>query len=391
MVRLHGAGCALIDNLYGRIDFTGEAFLRYSSRREGDGGLVPGHLVFAEDLAVFAQAPYHEILRDITEREVPERYNLGGPAIIPLAHVAQMRQGGNCEIAFAGVRGNDTEGERIMEALASLPLSIDHYRAVPGPSPSTDVLSDPDFDNGRGERTFVNRLGVAAFSEAVELPQSFFDADIVFMGGTALVPPIHDALDNLAKRARSRGSLIVITTVFDFRNEKRDPRGRWPLINDFSLVDLLVTDHVEALRISGEPSDEAALSWFADRGVSAAVITRGAEDVLLWSRDGRFAGTGYQRFPVCSAVEPENRKLRRPHDTTGCGDNFVGGVLSSLTFQMEEGRTKLDLPGAVIEGNVAGGYAATYLGGLYDEDSPGEKRREISRFRELYKKDLRLG
>jgi sugar/nucleoside kinase (ribokinase family) len=85
-------------------------------------------------------------------------------------------------------------------------------------------------------------------------------------------------------------------------------------------------------------------------------------------------------------VAEEIRRLDRAHDTTGCGDNFVGGMLSDIALQMAEGVSAIDLTKAVAEGVVAGGLAATYLGGLYHESAPGEKRGEIARLREAYRR-----
>jgi hypothetical protein len=74
------------------------------------------------------------------------------------------------------------------------------------PSPFTDVYSDPLFNNGHGERTFVNNIGVASDYHPAMLPEDFFKSDIVCFGGTALVPVIHNNLTRLLKRA---GRIIV--------------------------------------------------------------------------------------------------------------------------------------------------------------------------------------
>ena len=45
-IAIAGTGCSLMDYLFTGVDFSGPAFARYRSREPGDGGLVPGHLVF---------------------------------------------------------------------------------------------------------------------------------------------------------------------------------------------------------------------------------------------------------------------------------------------------------------------------------------------------------
>jgi len=53
-----------------------------------------------------------------------------------------------------------------------------------------------------------------------------------------------------------------VNTVFDFRNQKRNPGKPWPLldsIEDYRLIDVLIMDCEEAMKISGTASiDEAA-------------------------------------------------------------------------------------------------------------------------------------
>jgi sugar/nucleoside kinase (ribokinase family) len=53
------------------------------------------------------------------------------------------------------------------------------------------------------------------------LPEDFFDAEMVLFGATALVPPLHDTLDELCRKAKKSNAFVVVTTVFDFRNEGR--------------------------------------------------------------------------------------------------------------------------------------------------------------------------
>ena len=43
-------GCSLVDCVYANVNFASDAFKKYSSVKPGDGGLVPGQLVFMESL-----------------------------------------------------------------------------------------------------------------------------------------------------------------------------------------------------------------------------------------------------------------------------------------------------------------------------------------------------
>nr|MDA3951707.1 carbohydrate kinase family protein [Spirochaeta sp.] len=151
-----GAGCSLMDYLFTGIDFSGAVFDRYRSRNPGDGGLVPGHLVFAEGLGAFAGVPYQEALAEITGGRKPASQNLGGPSIVALVHAAQLLQPAGLPVAFYGVRGDDEAGKDLSTIVSRTPLQWDHYAEYRGETPVTFALSDPTWANGAGERSFVN-------------------------------------------------------------------------------------------------------------------------------------------------------------------------------------------------------------------------------------------
>ncbi|NJK84842.1 MAG: hypothetical protein HC906_01540 [Bacteroidales bacterium] len=65
-IRIAGAGCSLIDNLYNNIDFESKSFTKYLAKTSGDGGLSPGKLVFVEEFEEFSKRPINESLIEIT-------------------------------------------------------------------------------------------------------------------------------------------------------------------------------------------------------------------------------------------------------------------------------------------------------------------------------------
>jgi sugar/nucleoside kinase (ribokinase family) len=76
-------------------------------------------------------------------------------------------------------------------------------------------------------------------------------------------------------------------------------------------------------------------------------------------------------------------------DTTGCGDNFAGGVIASIAQQLIEGTSKqIDFKKALALGVVSGGYACFYHGGTYFEKQPGEKLKNIEPFYNEYLKQI---
>jgi len=415
--RVNAAGCSLVDNLYGHVDFSSETYRQLSSRKPGDGGLATGGLVFAEAFAEFTsstetgggpgeEADYPSILKSLTGSTAPDSSNIGGPGIVPVIHAAQVKQNPDIIYRFAGVLGRDDNGRRFRELMEKAGFPLNDYSESDLPTPSTDVLSDPAFNNGRGERTFINTIGAAGAYGPGSLPGDFFDGDFLLFGGTALVPPIHDSLDKLCRRGRETGAFVMVTTVFDFRNEARLQGRPWPLVDDYSNVDLLVTDREEALKISGEASPEAALAWFLSRGCRGVVVTQGANEVLLGTeeeRGGKAGSAGPRKYlppvrstmPTCRYADEVVASLTKKRDTTGCGDNFVGGMIDSLAHQMAgngggnaASLRKLNLEEAVISGIAAGSVALTCLGGVYYEKKPGQKFNAMKPYFKAYRREL---
>lgn len=391
---ISGTGCSLMDYLYSGIDFTSDAFGAFRSREPGDGGLSPGRLVFTEELERFAGISFQEILhRIVGDREADSR-NLGGPAIVALINAAQLLSDRDISVRFYGARGRDETGERIVSIVNRTPLDIRHYVVKDGISPFTNVFSDPNYDNGRGERTFVNNIGAARQYGPDDLDASFYDSQVVLFGGTALVPGIHDHLLPLLRTAKEHGAITVVSTVYDFRNEKKNPGGRWPLGESdeaFSFMDVLITDREEAVKISGESATKDVARFYRDRGVKTFIVTEGAEPVYFYSTGEVFEPVELTSLPVSEAVAQELADAETvAGDTTGCGDNFVGGVLASLASQLETTEPGgLSLPDACSWGIASGGYTCFYLGGTYLEGSRGEKRAAVSRYFRKYREQVR--
>ena len=91
-IKISGVGCSLLDLIYSDIDFRSRAFRRLSSQKPGDGGLIPGGLVFVEDLERFANTDLKTIMKTITAKSSPDAMNLGGPAIAALVNTSQRCQ-----------------------------------------------------------------------------------------------------------------------------------------------------------------------------------------------------------------------------------------------------------------------------------------------------------
>lgn len=385
-IAISGLGCCLVDHLYNNVIFNSAAFSHYLSRQRGDGGLTPGQLVFREEFEKFAGMDYTLALKEITGGRPSDIINIGGPSIVALIHAAQLL----CDISyvkFYGCCGRDHDGEYLLATLKETPVKIDHYILSDANTPSTVVLSDPSYDNNQGERIFINTIGAAWCYSPSDLGEDFFDSDVVVFGGTALVPNIHDGLTELLQNAKSKSCITVVNTVFDFRNEKANPHKRWPLgksDDSYSNIDLLIVDREEAFRLSGKVKEDDALQFFRELGTGAVIITNGSKNIRAFSNGGLFASLDDTEMPISEAITEE---LKGGHagDTTGCGDNFVGGVLASLVSQLRHQKTNLDLRAACSLGVVSGGFACFYMGGTYIEASAGEKLKKIKPYYEKYR------
>ena len=97
-------------------------------------------------------------------------------------------------------------------------------------------------------------------------------------------------------------------------------------------------------------------------------------------------------MPVSAAVG-EALNQGKKGDSTGCGDNFAGGVIGAIAKQLSKSHpsrstlhTPLDLREACRWGIVSGGFACFYYGGTYFEQKEGEK---LTCLQELYDQYLK--
>lgn len=386
---ISGVGCCLVDRLY-NVSFSAEEFKPYFSKNRGDGGLNPGQLVFREEFEKYGGKDFQVILKEWISDRRPDKINIGGPGIVSMIHAAQLSDNEDCEYNLYGVRGNDTEGEFIMSLLEKTQLSAKNYQVSERETPSTVVLSDPGYDNGNGERIFVNSISGAWEYSPEELKDNFFASDVLVFGGTALVPLIHDSMTELLAKAKANNCITVVNTVYDFRNEKLNPDLKWPLgksDESYQNIDLLMTDLEEAIRLSGKSNLNEAMQFFREKGTGAVIVTSGANNIRVFSSGKLFQELKDVDMPISSAVFTELKNVHTG-DTTGCGDNFAGGVIASLVSQILKGLSKPDLTEACSWGVVSGGTSCFYMGGMYEEKNYGEKRKMIQPYFDLYKQQI---
>ena len=389
-----GVGCCLVDLLFNEVDFGSETIQPYLSQKRGDGGLTPGQLVFVEEFEKYSKSSISQLLDKLIGGRNYDKINIGGPSIVSLINAAQLVDPEHCEVRFYGRGGNDEIGKYLVTSLEKTPVVLKDFKLINKPNPSTVVLSDPSYDNGHGERIFINSIGAAWEYRADELDDDFFNSDVVAFGGTALVPQIHDYLTALLKRAKNHNCITIVNTVFDFRNENIHPSKPWPIGNNtelsLSLTDILIMDSEEAIKISGKSILSDAAMYFSKHLVSSFLITNGTKEIIVYSNGTIFEKMDISRFPVSLKILTELQS--DPHlkgDTTGCGDNFAGGVIANTAEQLKsKDRGKLDLIEALSWGVASGGFACYYLGGTFYEKKQGEKLEIIKSYQIDYLKQI---
>ncbi len=389
IIHVSGTGCALADFLYTRVRFDSPRFAKYMSVKDGDGGISPGKLVFTEELEKFAGRPYREILSELIGTQSFEGFNIGGPAIVSMIHASQLLSQGPFKVSFYGCTGDDEVAGYIHNIISKIPIDCTNYIKLNSlPTAFTDVLSDPVYDNGNGERSFINNIGASLHYSAEMLPSGFFNAHIVCFGGTALVPQIHDQLTMLLNKAKENGCITIVNTVFDFRNEKNNPGNPWPLGDteeSFRLTDVLIMDAEEAIKISGKKSVEKAADYFSHQKLSSFFITNGSKNVFAYSNGQFFDYIGLNQYPVSDLIVNELKNDLRKGDSTGCGDNFAGGIIASVAMQLQrKHHGPFNMFEALSWGIASGGFACFYLGGTYQENKKGEKLGKIKHYQEAY-------
>ena len=184
--------------------------------------------------------------------------------------------------------------------------------------------------------------------------------------------------------------MTVVNTVYDFRNELENPGNPWPLgrtNESYSHIDLLIMDREEAIHLSGQEDLFEAGRFFKNQGVSSFIITNGTNDTHCYSDGKIFKILSHNSYPV-SANLIHDLKDFQGGDTTGCGDNFVGGVLASLAWQIQEKTEHLDLVDCISWGTISGGYCCFHVGGTFLEMDPGEKLELIRPYLQHYKEQI---
>lgn len=380
--RIHGTGFGLADVIHSPSDFDSPRYAPYRA------AMPMGTVVFVDDLAAASGRAREQVIADLEAGEAS--FAAGGPGLASMVLAAQLLRPARMPVTYYGLSGDDAAASRVRTLLARTPLDMSGYRQRLGNTPVTHVFSDARAQGGDGDRCFVHEPGVSMEPEL--LGESFHQATFNVYAGTALMPRLHAALPALLAKSRRRGACTVAGPVFDAYAERE---GRpWAFADGaWEHLDLLVASEDEAAKISGRSDARAAVAELFARGLTAAVITRGAGAIYYRSIGGIF-GQSEGEAPASDALTRAARdRAANPGDTTGAGDNFLGGLLAQLMFQIladdffPKGEVHLErellqmnplhLRKAVDFAALAGGLACLQYGGIHVEKAYGERLGRI--------------
>ncbi len=189
---------------------------------------------------------------------------------------------------------------------------------------------------------------------------------------------------------RGGGNLVIELYNSD---EKKSPGKPWPLGNteeSLILIDMLIMDLEEALKISAKKTINEAANYFKEQQVSSLIITNRSKDSIVYSNGTLFKKMAITKFPVSQMILDELKdKGYLKGDTTGCGDNFAGGIIASLAWQLKSKDIgKLDLPEALSWATASGGYTCYYGGGTYLKNHSKGKFERVSKYQFEYQKQI---
>ncbi len=213
--------------------------------------------------------------------------------------------------------------------------------------------------------TIWTRLGVFADFHP-HIPESFRDADIVFLGNIDPVLQL-DVLEQV------RAPRLVACDTMNYWIEQG---SRDALLRVIEHVDILMVNDAEARQLADEPNLLKAARWIQERGPSHVVVKKGEHGAILYAPDWIFFTPGYP--------------LEVVFDPTGAGDAFAGGFLGCLAGESDHDREALRR--AMVYGSATGSYAVERFSvDRFRELSPLEVAERVEEFRDMTSFEHEIG
>jgi sugar/nucleoside kinase (ribokinase family) len=257
-----------------------------------------------------------EMLADIISYPAPEvTYNNGCSIINSIT----VQPGGDAfnnamdlttlghSVAYVGRIGNDAIGSYLLEAGINAGINMEHVVVSKNPHGKMDILV-----NQNGDRAFLYYPGTSAefCFEDIDL-ELLKQVKIVQIGSTFHLPKFDgEGTSLLLKCAKEYGCLTTMDVTTDFS-------GRWNEVIEpaYPNLDYFFPSIEQAEKIAGTSDPHLISQFLLKRGVKHVCIKLGSKGCYYEDPTIRFFCSCYQVRVV---------------ETTGAGDAFVSGFISSL-------------------------------------------------------------
>ena len=289
------------------------------------------------DVTIAGELNLDLILYGLPEALPPERellatgmmLTLGSSAAIVAHNLASL----GCKVGFSSVVGADDFGEIALQRLRVAGVEISTVRKLEGEAKTglTVILPREKW------RNILTYLGAISALKPEHLDMKYLASSRHFhMSSYYLQRGLLAHVPELLRELKSAGLTVSMDT-------NDDPEGIWQsgLSNVLPLVDVLLPNEREALKIAGCDNLESALSRLTEL-VPLVVVKMGAQ--------GAMACRGNERL-LSPAV-----KLSEVVDPVGAGDSFDAGFLSEFV-------RGANLETCLHKGNLAGALSTTRPGG----------------------------
>lgn len=248
------------------------------------------------------------------------------------------------ESGIIGCVGNDVWGKLAIEDFKRENVDVGLLYQVEGETGKVIIIVDSE-----GERTMIGHPGV---NDMLRWQDSIIEyiekCELVHVSGAALLKdPRMTTTLRILREAKMRGKYTSLDT-----NTPLAERGLWGLVNLRGLIDILIVNEYEAMKIAGGLDEESlrkTLRWLGARIIVVKLGSKGAAALTLRSRWYAPA------FKV------------KVKDTTGAGDAFNAGLLYALLRGDKVNE-------ALVFANAVAGYKCE-----------GEGARHLPRLRDLEK------
>ncbi|MEY4761723.1 MAG: hypothetical protein RLZZ200_1579 [Pseudomonadota bacterium] len=230
----------------------------------------------------------------------------GGDAINQATAVAKL----GSRVGLFGLIGDDMQGRLIREHCARHGIDMAGLRVDPVRTTSTGVV----LIDREGERSFLAMPEATSQMygpEHVALDAIRPGLKVLSVGSLFYAERFdREAFAPLLRKAKEAGAITVADMVMDQRSYGLDElHEAWPYL------DYAVPSELEAQQFTGTTEPAAVARGFQRRGVKNVVLKRGSKGVIAFLGDRVFECPAFRVDAV---------------DTTGAGDNFVGGFIHAL-------------------------------------------------------------